>query len=103
MSTTCLMCKGAGRIESPPPTESLTRAQRDVLKVVSKLIASHGYPPSIREICEETGLSSTSTVQTHLCTLRAKRYIIYRGVRQIVVLHGPDHSHPKEGETSGEI
>ena len=34
-----------------------------------------GYPPTVREICDAVGLSSTSTVHAHLETLERKGYI----------------------------
>ena len=37
-----------------------------ILKFVKDEISSKGIPPSIREICSEVGLKSTSSVQYHL-------------------------------------
>ena len=52
----------------PPGTqrahEGLTPRQRAVLEAVRDLTADQGYPPSLREIGEAVGLSSTSSV-TH--------------------------------------
>jgi len=45
---------------------SLTKKQREVLDFIKKYVASHGYPPAIREICAGLGLSSPATVFTHL-------------------------------------
>ena len=35
----------------------------------------HGYPPSVREICAEVGLRSTSTVHAHLKKLQEAGYL----------------------------
>lgn len=35
----------------------------------------HGYPPSVREICEAVNLKSTSSVHSHLETLEKNGYI----------------------------
>ena len=43
-------------------------------KSVKKFI-SNGTVPTVREICDDTGLSSTSTVHSHLRTLERKGYI----------------------------
>jgi repressor LexA len=44
----------------------LTLSQRLVLSFLQMRIAKNGYAPSIAEICEYTGLSSTSTVHYQL-------------------------------------
>ena len=40
-----------------------------ILKFVKKEIFEKGIPPTIREICKEVGLKSTSSVQYHLTKL----------------------------------
>ena len=32
--------------------EKLTRKQQEVLTVIKKYIAEHGYSPSVREVCD---------------------------------------------------
>lgn len=44
--------------------------QRKILEFVTEYMNENGYPPSIREICQGVGLSSTSTVHAHLETLK---------------------------------
>ena len=46
-----------------------TEKQRKILDVIRDFTAKMGYPPSVREIGERVGLSSSSTVQSHLKTL----------------------------------
>lgn len=53
----------------------LTRQQEQVFLAVSSLIERRGYPPTIREICAEAGLTSTSTVAHHLDQLEARGWI----------------------------
>ena len=43
--------------------------REEILNFVNSYIRENGYPPSIREICQGVGLSSTSTVHAHLKTL----------------------------------
>lgn len=52
-----------------PSIESLTDRQQQVLAYIRALVADRGYPPSVREIGEAIGLSSPSTVHSHLSTL----------------------------------
>jgi repressor LexA len=47
----------------------LTRRQREILDVVHAHIEEHGYPPTVREIGEAVGLTSSSTVHAHLQAL----------------------------------
>ena len=56
-------------------TVKLTVKQQAVYDFVREEIKRNGYAPSVREICDGVGLSSTSTVHTHLETLRKKGYI----------------------------
>jgi repressor LexA len=49
--------------------------QRRILQFMNDVVAERGYPPSIREIAEAVGLSSTSSVHAQLATLERKGYI----------------------------
>lgn len=55
--------------------DGLTERQRAVLDVIQRSISDRGYPPSIREICDATGLASTSSVSHQLAALARKGYI----------------------------
>lgn len=48
----------------------LTPRQRQILEIIEQHMRQHGYPPSVREIGEAVGLTSPSTVHTHLSTLQ---------------------------------
>lgn len=55
--------------------KQLTKKQEEILEFIKKRIKEKGYPPAVREICEATGLRSTSTVHGHLTRLEKKGYI----------------------------
>lgn len=55
--------------------EELTKKQEEVLTVIKKYIAEHGYAPSVREVCELMNLSSTATVFVHMRHLMKKGYL----------------------------
>ena len=48
---------------------ALTDRQQQVLDHIRETVAARGYPPSVREIGEAVGLSSPSTVHSHLNSL----------------------------------
>jgi repressor LexA len=53
----------------------LTPRQRQVLEFIDREVRHRGYPPSVREIGEAVGLSSSSTVHAHLAALQDKGYL----------------------------
>ena len=53
----------------------LTWRQRKVLQVIRDSVQKRGYPPSMREIGEAVGLTSTSSVSYQLSTLQRKGYL----------------------------
>jgi len=55
--------------------EELTERQRQVLQFIKDEIRAKGYPPSVREIGEAIGLSSSSTVHGHMARLEEKGFI----------------------------
>lgn len=54
---------------------SLTRRQQQIMDFILSEINRIGYPPSIREIGKAIGLTSSSTVHSHLAALERKGYI----------------------------
>lgn len=50
--------------------------QHEILIFIQKEVSERGYPPTVREICEATGLASTSTVHGHLSRLEKHGYIV---------------------------
>jgi repressor LexA len=47
----------------------LSKRQQEIYDFVVRYAAKHGYPPTVREIGEEVGLASPSTVHAHLANL----------------------------------
>lgn len=54
---------------------SLSPRQEEILNFIKSEIQRKGYPPSVREIGKAVGLSSSSTVHSHLTSLENKGYI----------------------------
>src|SRR5260370_6404464 len=61
--------------DQPNPDHVLTWRQRKVLQVIRESVQKRGYPPSMREIGEAVGLTSTSSVSYQLSTLQRKGYL----------------------------
>jgi len=58
-----------------PRPPKLTRRQIDVLTFVLRFIEDEGFPPTIREIMNHLGVSSTNGVHHHVKALIEKRYL----------------------------
>src|SRR3954447_21345781 len=55
------------------PDAQLTARQRQIIEVIERHLRERGYPPSVREIGEDVGLTSPSTVHNHLASLQRLR------------------------------
>ncbi len=55
--------------------EVLTTKRRQILDCISASLRERGYPPSVREIGEVVGLTSSSTVHAHLAVLQREGYL----------------------------
>jgi len=55
--------------------DNLTPRQRQILEYIRREVKIKNYPPSVREIGEAVGLSSSSTVHAHLAKLEEKGFI----------------------------
>ena len=53
----------------------LSDRQRQILDLIHETVQGRGYPPSVREIGEAVGLSSPSTVHSHLSALVKGGYL----------------------------
>lgn len=53
----------------------ISERQRQILELIRQAVADRGYPPSVREIGEAVGLSSPSTVHSHLSALARAGYL----------------------------
>lgn len=77
------------------PTQSLTDRQSAVLEYIADHIQDTGFPPTIREIGDHMGISSTNGVNDHLKAIERKGYLTREDAksRAIRPLFMPD-GHP---------
>jgi repressor LexA len=61
--------------DGPADETGLTPRQRKVLEVIRDSVERRGYPPTVREIGEAVGLTSTSSVSHQLMTLQKKGFL----------------------------
>src|SRR3712207_9188547 len=61
--------------DGPPDATGLTPRQQKVLATIKDAIEQRGYPPSMREIGEAVGLTSSSSVAHQLKTLEEKGFL----------------------------
>ena len=92
--------------DGPADATGLTTRQRRVLDVIRDSVERRGYPPSMREIGEAVGLTSSSSVSHQLATLERKGYLRRdpNRPRAIEVRHpegGPAVRGPGAGPRSG--
>lgn len=59
--------------------ENLTKRQNEILNYIKEYIVQHGYPPTIREIGADLGISSPATIHAHLSNLEKKGVIRKQG------------------------
>jgi repressor LexA len=53
----------------------LSTKRKQILDCISESVRERGYPPSVREIGEAVGLTSSSTVHAHLAVLQREGYL----------------------------
>ena len=73
---------------------SLSERQRAMLQFIREFIHRHGYPPSIRDIANAVGISSTSVVDYNLRILEREGYLrrdpdVSRGLELLVDVGEP--------------
>ena len=71
--------------------KKLTAAENRVYEYIERFLTERGYAPSVRDICEELGYKSTSTVHLYLGRLEQMGYI-EREDGKLVLKHGKVHS-----------
>jgi len=91
--------------DGPPDGSGLTRRQRRVLEVIRAALVQRGYPPSVREIGEQVGLTSSSSVAHQLKSLEAKGFLRRdpnrpRALEVLVPAGGAQPTAPLAGPTS---
>jgi repressor LexA len=78
--------------DEPDPDHVLTWRQRKLLRVIRESVQEHGQAPSMRELGDAVGLTSTSSVYHQLSTLQAKGYLHRDAARpRIVEVRLPGH------------
>jgi repressor LexA len=55
--------------------EALSGKRQQILAYIAESLAERGYPPSVREIGEAVGLTSSATVHTHLEVLQREGFL----------------------------
>lgn len=58
-----------------PMAQVLSTKRKQILDCISDAVRDRGYPPSVREIGESVGLTSSSTVHAHLAVLQREGYL----------------------------
>ena len=61
--------------EFPSSLGDITDRQRRILEAIRDSVSTRGYPPSMREIGEVVGLTSSSSVKHQLTALQAKGFL----------------------------
>jgi repressor LexA len=69
--------------------ENLSRKQEQVLEFLVNFNTEHGFPPTIRELCQHFGFKSLNTAHFHLRSLEKKGYIqVHPGKGRGITLPG---------------
>jgi repressor LexA len=58
-----------------PNKQELTAKQREILDAVQDWIGERGRPPTLREMAQRMGVSSTNAIRDHLRVLESKGYL----------------------------
>ena len=58
-----------------PMAPKISQRQREILVFIEQQMRDRGFPPSVREIGDAVGLTSPSTVHSHLNTLQRHGYL----------------------------
>lgn len=80
--------------------KKLSERQKNILKYIESYVDERGYPPSIREIGDQVGISSTSVVDYNLKVLEREGRIrrdreVSRGLELVGGQRGPRQSQPR--------
>lgn len=79
--------------------EKLTTRQREILDYIVRTLDEYQYPPSIREIGDEFGITNPNGVKCHLKALQKKDYIDWTPSQaRSIVVHGRREKCPHCGK-----
>lgn len=59
----------------------LSEKDYEILRFIQDQLVTRGFPPSVREICQEVGLTSTATVHSRLKKLEQHGMIVREGAK----------------------
>ena len=77
--------------------DPLTPRQQRILEFITKTRDDRGYPPTVREIGEAVGLTSSSSVHSQLSALERKGYLRRDPTKpRAIEVHGGEESHRAE-------
>lgn len=83
--------------------DNLTKRQGEILDYIKKYIVAHGYPPTVREIGADLGVSSPATIHTHLSNLESKGFIKKEETKNRTIELLVDNEYDEKQETSIEV
>jgi repressor LexA len=89
-------------MEVPNVNDDLSDRQTQILEYIKKVTRERNYPPSVREIGEAVGLSSSSTVHNHLNQLE-RRGLIRRDPsksRTVQLVEGAEQDQLRRGSVA---
>ena len=68
------------------PDSSPTKRQQEILDIINRHVVERGYPPTLREIAEETGIRGISAIKGHIDRLVSKGLLVReRGARSLTL------------------
>ncbi len=82
--------------------KELGQKQKEIYDYIVEVTAKQGYPPSVREIGEEVGLRSPSTVHMHIASL-VERGLINKDDRKTRALTLPNGAMPGHVPILGDV
>lgn len=82
---------------------NLTKRQDEILNYIKEYIVSHGYPPTVREIGSDLGVSSPATIHSHLEKLVEKGFIKKDGSKNRAIELLVDNEYEEKDENVVEV
>ena len=92
--------------------QALSGKRQQILEYIGDCLRERGYPPSVREIGEAVGLTSSATVHSHLAVLQREGYLLrdptkpraiqvrYEPTSQVAMAAGPVRHIPLVGDVA---
>jgi len=74
------------------PGDIATDRQLEIFALIYESARNHGYQPSVRELCDLTGITSPNGIVGHIDALEAKGYVKAdkNAARCLTILRKPD-------------